>query len=65
VDRTAYRRRSLLVCPHKRRYTTWAEARVVAERSHRQHGWDHQEPYACRGCGGYHVGHPPDGNQWR
>lgn len=52
-----FRRSSIRVCPSKRRYTTWAEARTVATRQKRQDGWDHQEPYRCRACAGYHVGH--------
>lgn len=59
-DAARFRRKSLAVCPSKRSYTTWAEARKVAVRSRREHGWDVVQPYRCPGCGRYHVGHPPE-----
>ena len=57
-DAARYRRSSLRACPNKRQYATWAEARAVATRATRKDGWDHMDPYRCRACSKYHVGHP-------
>jgi hypothetical protein len=54
-----WRKKSLEVCPRKRSYPTRAAAQRAVRRAEYD-GWDHMEPYRCRGCGKYHVGHPPE-----
>lgn len=59
-DEARYRRASIQRCESKRQYPTWAAAKTVAKRQHRNDGWDVMSPYRCHGCGRFHVGHPPE-----
>jgi hypothetical protein len=51
-------------CARKRRYTTKTAARdsVIKEK---KKILEPLEPYKCKSCKGWHIGHPPGWKKWR
>ena len=46
-------------CEGKLRYPTQDEARMASNRANSRTSWI--MPYKCNFCGGYHIGHAPNG----